>query len=634
MKSNLSDNVSSEIDRRSFLKYCAVSGLLAQAAWAVEEKANKHPNIVLILADDLGAVDTSLGGSTLYPTPNLRRLAERGMQFTNAYSASPLCSPTRGSIMTGQNPARVGITNPSCHAPKEILKPSASTRGNPRLRQCAVRSANRLLTKHYTLAEALKDAGYSTGHFGKWHLGRTPYTPLEHGFDVDVPHWHGPGPAGSFVAPWQYRSFKERYPKEHIEDRMGDEAVAFMEKHKDKPFFLNYWQFSVHAPFDAKAGLIKKYKKKIDPKNPQQSPTYAAMVHSLDDNVGKILDAIDRMGIADNTIIIFYSDNGGNMYNLVDGTTATSNTPFRGGKATMYEGGIRVPAIFVWPGVVKGGTTNKDLVQSEDLYTTILEMADVPARAEQALDSVSAVPALKGRKGKRKAVHVYFPHSPQVPDLLPPCAAVREGDWKLIRIFHDGPDKRHRYELYNLKDDVGERNNLAAENPERVRKMDSMIESFLKDTKAVVPNANSAYNSKLFFKAGGWKTVGHVHLVKKWAGLQVRSFGEDLMMIETTDELAVTPGKHVLEFRMRSLSASGPGRVYWPDAKKGFRKRWSAEFSVADDGLWHEHRVNLPLGNSVKKLRISPASSQGTVHFEWIRLRDSDGRLIKEWDFQ
>ena len=634
MKSNLSDNVSSEIDRRSFLKYCAVSGLLAQAAWAVEEKANKHPNIVLILADDLGAVDTSLGGSTLYPTPNLRRLAERGMQFTNAYSASPLCSPTRGSIMTGQNPARVGITNPSCHAPKEILKPSASTRGNPRLRQCAVRSANRLLTKHYTLAEALKDAGYSTGHFGKWHLGRTPYTPLEHGFEVDVPHWHGPGPAGSFVAPWQYRSFKERYPKEHIEDRMGDEAVAFMEKHKDKPFFLNYWQFSVHAPFDAKAGLIKKYKKKIDPKNPQQSPIYAAMVHSLDDNVGKILDAIDRMGIADNTIIIFYSDNGGNMYNLVDGTTATSNAPFRGGKATIYEGGIRVPAIFVWPGVVKGGTTNKDLVQSEDLYTTILEMADVPARAEQALDSVSAVPALKGRKGKRKAVHVYFPHSPQVPDLLPPCAAVREGDWKLIRIFHDGPDKRHRYELYNLKDDVGERNNLAAENPERVRKMDSMIESFLKDTKAVVPNANSAYNSKLFFKAGGWKTVGHVHLVKKWAGLQVRSFGEDLMMIETTDELAVTPGKHVLEFRMRSLSASGPGRVYWPDAKKGFRKRWSAEFSVADDGLWHEHRVNLPLGNSVKKLRISPASSQGTVHFEWIRLRDSDGRLIKEWNFR
>ena len=634
MKLSLSENVSSRIDRRGFLKYCAVGGLLAGAAWAVEEKGNERPNIVLILADDLGAVDTSLGGSTLYPTPNLRRLAGRGMQFTNAYSASPLCSPTRGSIMTGQNPARTGITNPSCHVAKEVLKPSVPEKSNPRYRQSATQSANRLLTKHYTLAEALKDAGYATGHFGKWHLGRKPYTPLEHGFDVDVPQWPGPGPAGSFVAPWKFPSFKERYPKEHIEDRMGDEAVAFMEKNKDRPFFLNYWQFSVHAPFDAKAGLIKKYRKRIDPKNPQQSPTYAAMVHSLDDNVGKILDAIDRMGITDNTIIIFYSDNGGNMYNLVDGTTATSNAPFRGGKATMYEGGIRVPAIFVWPGVVKGGTKNQALIQSEDLYTTILEMADVPVRAGQAVDSVSAVPALKGREGKRKAVHVFFPHRPTVPDFLAPCAAVREGDWKLIRLFHDGRDRRHRYELYNLKEDVGERNNLAAEHPERVRKMDAMIESFLKDTKAVVPLSNPGYNSKLFFKAGGWKSVGYVHLLQKWAGLQVRSFGEDLMMIETADELAVTPGRHVLEFRMRSLSASGPGRVYWAGAKRDFKERWSAEFSVADDGLWHEHRVNLPFANSVKKLRISPASSQGTVHFEWIRLRDSDGRLIKEWNFR
>jgi hypothetical protein len=322
------------------------------------------------------------------------------------------------------------------------------------------------------------------------------------------------------------------------------------------------------------------------------------------------------------------------MYNLVDGTTATSNAPFRGGKATMYEGGIRVPAIFVWPGVVKGGTKNQALMQSEDLYITILEMADVPVRAGQAVDSVSAVPALKGRDGQRKAVHVFFPHRPQVPDFLAPSAAVREGDWKLIRLFHDGRDRRHRYELYNLKEDVGERCNLAAEHPERVRKMDAMIESFLKDTKAVVPVSNPEYNSKLVFKAGGWKSVGYVHLLKKWAGLQVRSFGEDLMMIETADELAVTPGRHVLKFRMRSLSASGPGRVYWAGPKRDFKQRWSAEFSVADDGLWHEYSVNLPFAKSVKRLRISPASSQGTVHFEWIRLRDSDGRLIKEWNYR
>ena len=220
--------------------------------------------------------------------------------------------------------------------------------------------------------------------------------------------------------------------------------------------------------------------------------------------------------LTDNTIIIFYSDNGGNMYNLVDGTTATSNAPFRGGKATMYEGGIRVPAIFVWPGVVKGGTKNQALIQSEDLYMTIMEMADVPVRAGQAVDSVSAVPALKGRDGQRKAVHVFFPHRPQVPDFLAPCAAVREGDWKLIRLFHDGRDRRHRYELYNLKEDVGERNNLATEHPECVRKMDAMIESFLKDTKPLClcqiltttqswcskPEAGSLWAMSMFFANG------------------------------------------------------------------------------------------------------------------------------------
>ena len=218
---------------------------MAGAAWGVEEKGRGRPNIVLILADDLGAVDTSLGGSSFYSTPNLRRLAERGMLFTNAYSASPLCSPTRASIMTGQNPARTGITAPACHVAEEVLMPSVPKKINPRSRQSTTQSVTRLSTEHYTLAEALKDAGYVTGHFGKWHLGREPYTPLEHGFEVDVPHWPGPGPAGSFVAPWKFGSFKERYPKEHIEDRMGDEAVAFMEKNK---YLMPVFYMATEAP--------------------------------------------------------------------------------------------------------------------------------------------------------------------------------------------------------------------------------------------------------------------------------------------------------------------------------------------------------------------------------------------------
>ena len=605
---------------------CLASGL----SWAAE--ANR-PNIVLILADDLGGADTALGGSTFHATPNLERLARRGMLFTNAYSASPLCSPTRASIMTGQNPARCGITAPVCHTPKEIFHASVQPRAKATQRQTVAISATRLSTDHTTLAEALKEAGYATAHFGKWHLGQEPYSPLEHGFDVDVPHWSGPGPAGSFVAPWKFPGFKERYPKEHIEDRMGDEAVAFMERHKDGPFFVNYWQFSVHAPFNAKAELIETYRKRVDPKNPQQSPTYAAMVHSLDDNVGKMLDAIDRLGIAENTIVIFYSDNGGNMYNLVDGTTATSNAPFRGGKATMYEGGIRVPAVFVWPGVVRGGTRSEALVQSQDLYTTVLEMAGQSPRPRQALDSISAVPALRGKPGRRDAVYTFFPHGPAVPDCLPPSTAVRQGDWKLIRVFHDAPDRSHRYELYNLKEDIGERRNLAARYPDRVKKMDALIETFLKETNAVLPRPNPQYRSNVANSIAGWRSVGYVRLDHTDAGLQIRSCGEDPMAIETAQKLSIAPGRYVLEMRMRSLSAAGPAQVSWTGTGDDFSSRRQAGFATVDDSLWHEHCVDLPFSETVTALRISPASTQGVVHVEWIRLRDTEGAILHEWQY-
>jgi arylsulfatase A-like enzyme len=602
--------------------------------WARSAEKTDKPNIVLILADDLGAADTALGGSTFHRTPNLERLAERGMLFTNAYSASPLCSPTRASIMTGQSPARCGITSPGCHLAQEIFKASVRTKTKANSRQLITQSATRLSTDHYTLAEALKDAGYATAHFGKWHLGREPYSALEHGFDVDIPHWPGPGPAGSFVAPWKFPSFKERYPNEHIEDRMGDEVVAFMERQKDEPFFVNYWQFSVHAPFNAKADLIEAYRNRVDPKNPQQSPTYAAMIHSMDDNVGKILDAIDRLGIAENTIVIFYSDNGGNMYNLVDGTTATSNAPFRGGKATMYEGGVRVPALFVWPGVVPRGARCEALIQSEDLYATILEMVGLSPQPEQSLDSISAVPALRGKPGLRDAVYTFFPHSPAVPDFLPPSAAVRRGDWKLIRIFHDSPDQSHRHELYNLKDDIGERRNLAAQHAERVRQMDALIGTFLKRTNAVLPRPNPRYNPDISEEYAGWRSAGYVHLRRTDAGLQIRSYGEDPMTIETSEKLSLRPDRHVLEIRMRSLSASGRAQVLWKGDGEAFDQQRSADFVVVDDGLWHEHGLQLPFSKTVSTLRISPVSTQGVVHIDWIRLRDFRGVIVEEWKYR
>ena len=277
------------------------------------------------------------------------------MTFTRAYSASPLCSPTRASILTGLSPARHGITSPNCHTPTVRLTVDIKSKAGANQKSIQPDSVTRLAPSYTTIAETLKAAGYATGHFGKWHLGAELYSPLEQGFDVGIPHWHGPGTAGSYVAPKNFQDFDHDpdIPDEHIEDRMAKEAVQFVRRHWDKPFFLNCWLFSVHAPFDAKRTLIQKYTAVVNANDEQCCPTYAAMIESMDDAVGTLLDELDRLGIADTTVVVFASDNGGNMDNLVDGNRPTSNRPLRGGKATMYKGGVRTPAIIVWPNHIR-----------------------------------------------------------------------------------------------------------------------------------------------------------------------------------------------------------------------------------------------------------------------------------------
>lgn len=614
--------------------YLAGLACLSGATALYAQEPQMKPNIIMILADDLGWMDTSFTGSRLYETPNIERLAKRGMFFPNAYSASPLCSPTRASIMTGQNPARVGITSPACHVPQVILAPSAKSQAAAFRRAADRGTVTRLNTDYYTLAEGLKDAGYTTGHFGKWHLGAEPYSPLEHGFDVDIPHWPGPGPAGSFVAPWKFPNFKPRTPKEHIEDRMGDEAVAFMTKHASagsaqaKPFYLNYWQFSVHAPFDAKKDYIDDYKPKIDPKYPQRSPTYAAMVKSLDDNVGKIMDALDDLGIADNTIIIFYSDNGGNMYDRVDGTTPTSNAPLRGGKASIYEGGIRVPAIVVWPGVVEPDSRNDALVQSEDLYPTILEMAGAPRKEDQPCDGVSMLPALKGTEGLREAIYSFFPHSPPVPDWMSPSVCVRKGNWKLIRAFHDAADQSQRYELYNLAEDIGERNNLAEKEPARVKELDALIETFLQDTEAVTPKANEDYDPKARASLSGWQVgdggYGIITFNRRMKTMQARAL-EDDMVLTTTEPLDLPAGTYTLRIRMESYSREGNGSV-----SVGGN---SVSIPTRHDRHFHDYAVAIESPGGRQHLTFSPCTKPGTTQIESIQLLDSAGKTLKSWTF-
>lgn len=479
------------------MKFFATLALSACVILSSSFAEEQRPNVVVILADDLGWADTTLYGHTqFYQTPNVERLAKRGMTFTRAYSASPLCSPTRSALLTGLSPARTGITTPNCHMPQVVLQATMPKTAAPNQKAIQPTPPTRLKPEYRTLAETLKDAGYATGHFGKWHLGPEPYSPLQQGFDVDVPHHPGPGPAGSFVAPWKFADFDHDpdIPNEHIEDRMAKEAVAFMEKHKDGPFFLNYWMFSVHAPFDAKKALIEKHRARVNPQDVQRSPTYAAMIESMDDAVGTLLDTLDRLGIADQTIIIFTSDNGGNMYNEVDGTTPTSNRPLRGGKATMFEGGVRMPCIVAWPGITAAGTRSDALIQSEDFYPTLLEALSLKPAEGQRFDGASILPALKGDALAGKAVFQYFPHAPGVPDWLPPSVSVHRDDWKLIRIFHGGENGAHRHLLFNLRADIGEQNNLAAQKPELVSELDALIEKFLADTHAVVPVPNPAFD--------------------------------------------------------------------------------------------------------------------------------------------
>ena len=635
-----------------------------------------QPNVIVILADDLGWSDTTLyGTTTYYQTPNVERLAKRGMTFTRAYSASPLCSPTRSALLTGQSPARTGITVPNCHEPRVVLQATTGKKAPADQKAIMPDPVTRLKTEYRTLAETLKDAGYATAHFGKWHLGPEPYSPLQQGFDFDLPHHPGPGPAGSFVAPWKFANFKEKSPGEHIEDRMAAEAVKWIEQQKAKPFYLNYWMFSVHAPFDAKKANIETHRGRIDPKDAQRSPTYAAMIQSMDDAIGTLLDGLDRLKLADNTIIIFTADNGGNMYNEVDGTTPTSNRPLRGGKATMFEGGTRVPGVVVWPGIAQPGSRSDAIIQSEDYYPTLLEglqsshlaprdeqsaspankaanssktpsakeSPQLVSRSETAtFDGHSILPALKGGSLAGKAVFQYFPHNPGVPDWLPPAVSVHRDDWKLIRIFHGGEKGAHRHLLFNLREDLGEKNNLAAQKPELVAELDALIAGFLTDTKAVVPVPNPAfdpakYRPELEGKSQpkskpkapakgkddaipalqGWKARDCQAAVKDGI-LRLKNIGSACFLGFSA---AKNSGPTIAKFRIRAKA--GKSHFDWLSGGVGSKEQ-RVDFALKG-GDWEEITFELPAEGPLGIVRLYLPMQEQAVEIDWIELTSKNG---------
>lgn len=620
------------------------------------------PNVIVILADDLGWSDTSLNGQTkFHQTPNLDRLAQRGVTFTSAYSASPLCSPTRSALLTGMSPARTGITTPNCHLPQVVLNASLPTTAPPNQKSIQPTPVTRLKTEYQTLAETLKQAGYATGHFGKWHLGAEPFSPLQQGFDVDLPHHSGPGPAGSYVAPWRFSNFAPRVPEEHIEDRMVDEAIQWIEKQNGKPFYLNYWMFSVHAPFDAKAELIRKHTARLDQSDEQKCPTYAAMLESMDDAIGRLLNALDRLQISDNTIIIFTSDNGGNMYNEVAGVVPTSNRPLRGGKATLFEGGTRVPCVVVWPGITAPNTKNDSLIQSEDFYPTLLQGLKLDSTNTQPMDGSSMLEALQGTTIRNRYLFQYFPHSPAVPEWLPPAISVHYQDWKLIRIFHGGENGAHRFLLFDLAKDISETHNIAADFPDVVHELDAKVEEFLAKTGAVVPVANprfdpTKYDPSLEGKAQpkvtkspresaslnnnkpnatglkendpvlkGWKVRNSqatcANGILKLTDLKENSF------------LGFAAGKHrgVSHVRFRIKAKAGEAHVDWlPDGVGGNPQ--SVTYSLTENA-WQDVAVELPADTTLGIVRIYFPTESESVEIDSIKITSENPSQVSSADF-
>lgn len=461
----------------------------------------KKPNVIMILVDDMGWMDSSTYGSKYYQTPNMTRLAKEGMRFTDAYAASPLCSPTRASIMSGQYPARlrmtVAVTPKSVDEPKALKAVGKAYCGK-------VQSKSFLPLEVYTLAEALKDGGYSTAHIGKWHLAHEPKHYAEHqGFDHVIGGATLPGPP-DYYSPYARRGSKSGIrnlkagPKgEYLNERLAEESIKWMDsvKGKAEPFYLNLWHYAVHGPIIAKKDLLPKYQKLRDPKADQRCPEMATMLESMDNSIGILLDWLDQpenKAIKANTLIIMTSDNGGVTHKATGENIWTSNRPLRGGKANTYEGGTRAPWIVSWPGIIEAATVNETPIQSIDIYPTVLEAAKLKRKSNITIDGQSILPLFMGEKMEHQPIHTDFPHTFGV--MCAPSSSVRAGNLKLIRYYHAGQNaKSHAYELFDLKRDPYESINLAEVMPEKVRELDSLIEAHLADTQALTPLPNPQF---------------------------------------------------------------------------------------------------------------------------------------------
>jgi arylsulfatase A-like enzyme/lysophospholipase L1-like esterase len=447
------------------------------------------PNVVLVLVDDLGWADLACQGSRYHETPNIDRLAAEGVRFTDAYAACAVCSPTRAALLTGRSPARTGVTDwirarfqrPGGTTPE--TNPTAFV-GGPRQALLCPPNPFWLEPEEVTLAEVLRGEGYATCHVGKWHLGDEAFSPEHQGFDEN----HGGcdyGQPPSYFDPYRTERLPQGIPTlppreagEYLTDREADEAVDFIRRNRDRPFFLYLAHYAVHTPLQAKADLTARYAE--DPKTAPANPTYAAMVHSVDAAMGRVLGALDEAAIAERTLVIFTSDNGGLL-------GPTSNAPLRSGKGHPYEGGIRVPFLVRWPAAVAAGRVSPAPVTSVDVFATVLAAVGAPPPRDRVLDSVSLLPHLRAGEAAPPARPLFW-HFPHYRGDVGPYGIVRDGAHKLI-VRYEGP----RFELFDLARDPGEAHDLAATEPDRVARMHAMLLDHLAAAGAKMPRPNPDY---------------------------------------------------------------------------------------------------------------------------------------------
>lgn len=635
-----------------FVVLCGVGGL-ARAD-------GQRPNVVIFLVDDMGWMDSGVYGSQYYETPNIDRFAEQSMRFTDAY-ALPLCSPTRASILTGQYSARHGITSATGHRP---AKPAATSaypeKAPPHRRFLYADSKNYLDPDMVTLAEVLRAAGYRTGHFGKWHLGLMPqHWPDKQGFETIFHCAPDPGPPNYFSP---YGVHAEGHPSgrhrvgnitdgpegEHIADRLTDEAIKFLRARRDEPFYLNLWHYSVHGPWQHKEEYTAEFARKTDPRGEQRNPVMASMLRCVDESLGRILDTLDELRLADNTLFIFFSDNGGNchswraddpklrrvtedhpLYETIRSyrkwagpEPPTNNAPLREGKGRIYEGGQRVPLVVRWPGKVEPGSTCSTVVGAIDLYPTILDALNLEKPSGHTVDGISMLPLLqKTGELDRQAYFTWFPH-------LIPAVSVRQGPWKLIRRFESHPDYPEVRELYNLEDDIGETNNLADRMPQKVKALDALIDRFVEQTAARYPRPNPSYDPVSAAIGGLVPKMCSVHLIE--GAIRVEAAGR-------TPFLGTAQVRHggpiTVRLCVRS-AAGGPGEVRWKSADEdGFPDdERVVPFTLQAGDSWQVVRVELPVERPPQIVRVYLPAKRGPVEIRSLEFR-GQGAKCQKWDF-